>query len=532
MPPMKAGLRDSLSPLFPDSRVGGKEPPRMVLDAARGGTAAAHFLLNDLVRRDRIRLSCSREGRPVRDAAWFRLVDVPVEVNTGPVGFVEKGKRDRNPWVVRRAPFRVYDAMEPVGRSFAAAGPAAAVRLHIPVPPDARPGLHRYAVRLDGPRGGAGFGLDVRVHRAVIPPAGAGSFPYTNWFSFGNMATRHGLKPWSEAHFCMIGNYARLMHHARQNTFLLPLECIFTRAKGKLVLDRPRLRKLVGTFTRAGLHTVEGGHWAYRTGGDWNAPTFSVALGGPVSSTPAGDAEIACGARQLMSEIVRNGWAGRWLQHAADEPAGDNAAEYRILVGIIRKYMPGIPVLDATMHTELTGSVDIWCPQCHEYQKHRAAFEGLRKSGDRIWFYTCCFPGGKWLNRLLDQELLRPALFGWAAARFGLDGFLHWGLNQYRKDQDPFRMSVVRHGATSCLPAGDTHIVYPGKGGPWSSLRLEAQREGCEDYELLRRLKERAPARAARVVRSAIRDFGNYVRKVPPFRAARRALLLALGGAR
>ena len=48
-----------------------------------------------------------------------------------------------------------------------------------------------------------------------------------------------------------------------------------------------------------------------------------------------------------MEEVERNGWKKRWIQHAADEPAGDNAADYRVLVGMVRKYMPGLPILDA-----------------------------------------------------------------------------------------------------------------------------------------------------------------------------------------
>ena len=131
------------------------------------------------------------------------------------------------------------------------------------------------------------------------------------------------------------------------------------------------------------------------------------------------------------------------------------------------------------------------------------------------------------LNRLLDMELLRPALLGWAAARYDLDGFLHWGLNHYRHDQDPFAQSVVPHGGGTRLPAGDTHVVYPGKKGPWSSLRLEAQREGCEDYELLRRLREQSPKEAAAIIRKAIRGFDKYTRDVKTFRAARKALLEA-----
>jgi len=191
--------------------------------------------------------------------------------------------------------------------------------------------------------------------------------------------------------------------------------------------------------------------------------------------------------------------------------------------------MPGIPTLDATEDPTMAGSVDIWCPQVQEYQKHRDLFEGARDTGDRIWFYTCCFPGGPWLNRLLDEELLRPTLFGWAAALYDLHGYLHWGLNHYKPFQDPFEQSVVDHGGSNCLPPGDTHIVYPGKNGPWSSLRLEAQREGCEDYELLQALKARDPKKARTITRRAIRGFDQYTKKASTLRAARRALLEALG---
>ncbi len=240
-----------------------------------------------------------------------------------------------------------------------------------------------------------------------------------------------------------------------------------------------------------------------------------------------GNADIACAARQLMEEIDRNGWRGRYVQHVTDEPIRENAADYRIFVGMVRKYMPGIPIMDATMDPSLSGSVDIWCPQVQHYQQNRALFEAERALGDRIWFYTCCFPGGPWLNRLLDMELLRPALLGWGAALFRLDGFLHWGLNHYAGNQDPFEMSVIPNwgGGSNSLPAGDTHVVYPGEGGPWSSVRLESQREGLEDFELLKLLEQRHPKKAQALVRSVIRGFDDYTKNVAAFRAARGKLL-------
>lgn len=188
------------------------------------------------------------------------------------------------------------------------------------------------------------------------------------------------------------------------------------------ILDSARLRRFVDTFTRAGLHTIEGGHFAVRRG-----PGFSVVLDGPPASSPAGDADIRAIASALRGEIDRNGWRGRWIQHVADEPRPETAADYRIVTGMVRKYLPGVPVMDAIEDHELVGSVDIWCPKCNAYQGSREAYDALRAAGDRVWFYTCCEPGGKWLNRLLDMELVR---------------------------------------------------VYPGKGGPWSSVRLASRREG------------------------------------------------------
>ena len=197
---------------------------------------------------------------------------------------------------------------------------------------------------------------------------------------------------------------------------------------------------------------------------------------------------------------------------------------------MVHKYMPGLPILDATQDPALVGSVDIWCPQVQEYQRDRREYEAQRAVGDKVWYYTCCFPGGPWLNRLLDEELLRPALLGWGGALYGLDGFLHWGFNHYRDDQDPFEKSVLPNhaGGANSLPAGDTHIAYPGADGPWSSLRLEAHREGFEDFELLRQLRAKNPRRADAIVKMAIRGFDRYVKDVRKFRLARRALLVAL----
>ena len=211
--------------------------------------------------------------------------------------------------------------------------------------------------------------------------------------------------------------------------------------------------------------------------------------------------EGRCDAIFLAAAGERHGWKDRWIQHVADEPDVVNAAEYRQTCAIARRYMPGVKMMDAVENCAVAGALDMLCPKVDMWQKDRAAFDFQRTNcHDSVWCYTCCVPGGRWLNRTLDCHLLKPLYVFWCCSEFGLDGFLHWGYNMYQKNHDPFNNTTVDNWGTnggSALPPGDTHVVYPGAVGPWSGARFEATRQGAEDYELLAVLKRRDPAKAA-----------------------------------
>ena len=231
---------------YPDSDTG-RKPCLSIRWAWPGRNRGGDDLINDATP-DRISARSRTGGR----AGFFRLLDVPVEKNTGPVGFTEKdGKQNR--FVARRAPFRVYDAMQPVGARLDVKAATQAVRVHIPVPRDARPGQCDHILSVASGKDVHELKLSVAVHKPVIPPVGRNSWPYTNWFSLGNMAARHGLKQWSEGHWAMIGKYARLMARNRQNTFWFTFGDVFTPGKSGLLLNRDRIRRIVDTFTRAGI---------------------------------------------------------------------------------------------------------------------------------------------------------------------------------------------------------------------------------------------------------------------------------------
>lgn len=520
---MRCHLVDSLAWVYPDSSVPAEPVHSFQVDVARGAIAAVNVLVAEAAGPVSVKVLAAK-------ARIFQLQAVPVETNTGAVGFVEKAGEPQNAFVTRRAPFRVFDVMQPYrARVLPVGEESLAFCVQVPISPKEKPGRRQVTIEVACGKEKVPLVWAIDVHRVRIPPIGPETFKYTNWFSLGLMAQRHGLKPWSAAHWNMIGKYARMMAEARQNMFWLMATDIFEIKKDLPVLNVGRLGRIVKIFTDAGMYYIEGPHFASRPNDQWQARRFVLNVEKGIEATSARGIEwVGRIGRQLQGQIEANGWADRWVQHIADEPIDENADDYRILAGAVRRYMPGVRIIEATLCKAVAGAVDIWVPQNWHVERDREFLAQQQALGDEVWFYTCCFPGGQYLNRLLDGELIRPALLHWGNALYDLPGFLHWGLNHYRSFQDPFRQSVVDHGGGNSLPAGDTHVVYPGSDGPWSSVRLQAEREGAEDYELLRMLKASSPRRAKTILGKVIRSFSDYTTNLVEFRRARKELLQAL----
>jgi len=167
-----------------------------------------------------------------------------------------------------------------------------------------------------------------------------------------------------------------------------------------------------------------------------------------------------------------------------------------------------------------------------EYDRHRSEIETLRQNGDEIWHYVCCGPRGDgYINRFLDYPLLSTRYLFWGNYAYNLTGYLHWASDCFQPGQDPFRQNCPEHHNTDSvcyLPAGDTHLLYPGEDGPWLSIRGENTRESAEEYELLSLLARCDKEKADEVCRRVFRSFCDVEYDVTAFRRTRRALLEAV----
>jgi hypothetical protein len=462
------------------------------------------------------------------------MLDVLVSENTGLINRTEKYSGEINPHVIRRAPFRVFEALNPIASPLTIDSGTVALRLEIPIDSTSPPGHFTYAITLGSGANSEVLHFTVQVHRSTVPSVDRSTLHYVNWFSLDNICSDHHVEKWSEPFWQTLAIYARMMAKGRQNTFWFHWRDFFTFAPDGNVRDfrRDRLERYIRTFLAAGLHTIEGSPITGRL--DWLSCLMLTNANLPdgrraTALSDTGMRMITQMALHIIATMRENEWEKQWLQAIIDEPTDEYVDRYKQAAALLRSLKPDITLLEATMTVNLSGIVNVWCPQVQEYQAHREFFDARKAAGNQVWVYTCLSPGGPWLNRLLDQERLRPVYIGWACAKFNLQGFLHWGLNHH--GDQPFEKLVVYHdGPLAFLPAGDSHIIYPGNEGPLSSQRFEGHRIGMEDYELLSQLKSKAPDKALSIIEKVFRAFNDYDKDVTNYRKARALLLHALDG--
>jgi hypothetical protein len=525
------GLIDEVQEFYPDTKLG-KPVKRLTVHAARNTTAGAHVLITGLRGTEMIMFSeLDVSGKPTSGVRWYRMIDVPVTENTGLDRNTEKFSGMTNPYVIRRAPFRIYDPFRPVSSPIAADSTSLALRVEIPIDSALSPGKYTHRIRLAVGDHAESLECVLIVHRALVPPVTRSTISYINWHNIDNICSAHGVEKWSEPFWGMLAKYARTMAKGRQNAFwfIWPDYFAFDSAGNVSAFHRDRLERYISVFLREGFKIIHGAPMFGRR--NWTSADMLLSVqaadGKEVEAvSEKGKRMLSQMALRIIAVMKENGWDGQWLQGVFDEPTDEFVDRYKELVSVLRGLKPDIQILEATMTVNVSGIVNVWCPQVQEYQANQEFFDKRKAAGDKVWVYTCLSPGGPWLNRLLDEERLRQVYIGWACAKFDLQGFLHWGGNFHTAK--PFEELVRPHIEGQFLPAGDSHILYPLHDGPLSSHRFEAHRIGMEDFELLAQLKSHDAPRAQEIIARVLQGFDKYSKDIATYREAKKLLLDAV----
>ncbi len=525
--------------LFPDTELA-PLPDTLRLPMPRNGRPGIQLLLKS----DKKQVHAALIGNGFT-AEWFSMRKVPVEYNTGDgqqqggAMVLEDRPKEKPSYATKLAPFDVYDCLVPAKGGVIPVEDGTAALYFCLIPDETvAPGIHMLELEVDGYH----CTIEAVVYRVQLP---AEFFPVTNWFGLDAMAHCHGLEMYTEPYYNMVRKYARMMRRMHQKIFFIELDPSFLVSRSPVKFDFEPLRPIIQCFFDEGLDTLEIGQVLSRgflPDGmpDMYTSQFRCALAPDLPlESPEGYALTVEYLRSLSEFLKQNGWDKKVLFHIHDEPdihfrtvedLDARRRQYFMAASLVRRYFPGVRIIEAVDSPAFYGGVDIWTPSTVGYEKHKADFDRFTALGEEVWTYVCCGPEGHWLNRFLDIALIKGRLLYWGCAKNRLSGFLHWGLNRFPKGMDPFKATSCHNptGIGTNFPCGDAFLVYPGDGEPWPGMRMEAQRRGAEDATLLAMLRKKDEAAHDELVGQIFTDNQHYQQDPTVFEQAYEQLLKQL----
>lgn len=242
------------------------------------------------------------------------------------------------------------------------------------------------------------------------------------------------------------------------------------------------------------------------------------------------------------------GWDGRLYAYIIDEPNDALAyqkvrewgeifdeveEEYGIHVDFL---VTEQPIPDNEEWGSLAGYVDIWVPLACEfwldenyYKEH--AISSRISAGDKVWCYTAlAHPSDEWWELhgwpsvlledyppvwLLDYPPINYRIYPWLYHCYNITGMLYWETIYWCECGNPWKNPGTLV-AEDEVYNGEGMLIYPGKedeigfDGPVASMRLKWIREGIEDYEYIKMLRERNESKAYDILHQVARNMADW----------------------
>lgn len=170
-----------------------------------------------------------------------------------------------------------------------------------------------------------------------------------------------------------------------------------------------------------------------------------------------------------------------------DEATAEWDPAMRMVSARLRREFPDLLLLTtASLPWYGAGTLEAingWCPLTSQYNLEAAA--EARRLGRQVWWYTCNSPEKPYANLMMTHPAMDARLLmGFMAFAYQTDGFLYYATRGGNWANTP----AITDGPYTNWPIVDNspdHLYQKGPEGPLPSLRLEAMRDGLEDYDLL-----------------------------------------------
>ncbi|HEY5774331.1 MAG TPA: DUF4091 domain-containing protein, partial [Chitinophagaceae bacterium] len=180
--------------------------------------------------------------------------------------------------------------------------------------------------------------------------------------------------------------------------------------------------------------------------------------------------------KKFTAHLKEKGWFEKTSIAVDERPVEDMQAIISLLKGVDKNWK--IALAGDTYHPEIENDIYDYCLASY-LDFGDEALKRRKAAGKPTTFYTACVE--EYPNSYTSSPPAENTFLAWYAAAKGLTGYLFWAYNTWVAD--PLHDSRWRR-----YPAGELFQFYP---GPRTSIRFEKLREGIQDFEKIRILREK-----------------------------------------
>ena len=331
----------------------------------------------------------------------------------------------------------------------------------------------------------------------------------TQWFYCDCIAQYYHCEVWSERHWEIIENFAKV---AKSNGINLLLTPVFTppldteiggerlttqlvevtKMGEKYLFGFDLLDRWIDMCDRIGIEYFEISHFFTQWGAK-HAPKVMATVDGEYKrifgwDTVATSDEYVTFIRSFISAFLEHMKARdddkRCFFHISDEPCAEHLPFYKAAKNSIADLLEGYTIMDALSNYEFycNGVVNTPIP-CNDHIK--PFIEG---GVPNLWTYYCNAQWKDVSNRFIAMPSFRNRSIGMQMYKYDIVGFLHWGYNYYNSFKS---FGIVDPCGDTCgydwVPGGDTFSVYPSTdGGALESLRIVVFYDALQDMRAMK----------------------------------------------
>ncbi len=373
-------------------------------------------------------------------------------------------------------------------------------------PPKDMCGLEELSITLSYEDFTATVRLDVNIIKAALPDQ---ALLYTQWFYCDCLAAYYNVPVWSEKHWEIIENFARLYVKRGRNMIYTPLltpalnvlppyertpsQLIDVTLKdGKYSFSFDKVDRWIDMCDRLGIKYFEISHFFDQHKAAHSAKVYANVDGEDKQlftwNTLSDDPEYVRFLREMVSAFIAHmkerGDDARCYFHVSDEPNLEYLDHYTKIKNSFSDIVEDYPIMDALSDIEFykTGAISTPVPTTTSIMSF------IEAGATNLWTYYACCELVDYSNCYVAMPSWRTRSIGMQLYKYNIKGFLHWGYNYYNNRASGDAINpYLDLGGEDWVPAGDTFIVYPGQNGePIESMRSITMDEAMQDIRAMR----------------------------------------------